>query len=235
MNVIDAHGSRAATLIFSSPLFAALCAGLAALYNPTLAIAMLAALAARALIGGGAVRLEIAPLAGPAFAALIVGALLGFAYAIGALFVWRLAADAHWSVTRAARLAQAEGRPGDATRRALVHAWLTPLFGLTLVAYTAPHMIAGLPLDLPHPPAWAPLIAGAAAGIALFDWALRRAADLRLGELARAQTLHLLAHHGLFLLAFGLSLDVSAGLIAVIAWRLAHARPTSQLSLTAVP
>jgi hypothetical protein len=227
---LDANREFAAT-----PLLAALSAGIVAVYAPTLALVVLAALAARVLMRGNPTRIDVLALAGPAFAALIVGALLGFAYAIGVVFIWRLAADARWSVRRAARLAQAEGRPAEATRRALAHAWLTPLFGLTLVAYTAPHMIAGLPLDLPHAPLWVPALTGGLAGVAFFDWALRRAADWRLGELAIAQTLHLLAHHGLFLLAFGLTLDVSAGLVALIAWRLTHALPTRQASFTAVP
>jgi hypothetical protein len=182
---------------------------------------------------GASVRVNMASLAGPGFAALIVGALVGLDGAIGVLFVWRLVADAGWSVREAARLAHTEGRPAQATRRALAHAWLTPLYGLALVAYTAPHMVAGLPLDLPHAPVWVPLFAGGAAAVSFFDWALRRAADWRLGELAAGQSAHLLAHHALFLLAFGLTLDVSAGIVALMAWRLAHAAP--QASFTAVP
>jgi hypothetical protein len=86
-------------------------------------------------------------------------------------------------------------------------------------------MIAGLPLDLPHVPSWVPLGIGALTAGALFDWGLRRAADWRLGELAAAPAAHLLTHHAIFLLAFGFSFDVSAGIVALIAWRLAHAAP----------
>jgi hypothetical protein len=86
-------------------------------------------------------------------------------------------------------------------------------------------MIAGLPLDLPHAPFWIPLAFGVIAAGAVFDWGLRRAADWRLGELAAAPALHLLTHHAVFLLAFGLTLDVSAGVVALMAWRLAHAAP----------
>jgi hypothetical protein len=96
-------------------------------------------------------------------------------------------------------------------------------------------MIAGLPLDLPHVPVWVPLTAGVLAIGALFDWGLRRAADWRLGELAAAPAAHLLTHHILFMLAFGLMIDVSAGIVALAAWRLAHAVPLRQASLTAVP
>jgi hypothetical protein len=96
-------------------------------------------------------------------------------------------------------------------------------------------MIAGLPLDLPHVPAWVPLALGALAAGAFFDWALARAADWRLGELAPSPAAHLLAHHAVFLLAFGLGLDVSAGIVMLMAWRLAHAAPLRQASFTAVP
>jgi len=219
------------------PLLAALCAGGAALISPPFALLLLAALAARVLMHSRPAQLDGLALVGPALAVLIVGAFTGLAGAIGTLFVWRLFADTHWSVREAARLALAAGRPAEASWKALAHAWLTPLYGLTLVAFTAPHMIAGLPLDLPHVPAWTPMIAGVLAAGAFFDWSLRRAADWRLGELAAAPAAHLLTHHLLFLAAFGLGLDVSAGIVAMIAWRLAHAAPfrLPQPSFTAVP
>lgn len=220
-----------------TPLLAALGVGTAALAWPPLALLLLAALGARVLMRGDSVRVEWAALAGPIVAALIVGAFVGLAGAIGTLFVWRMFADARWSAAEAARLAIAAGRPAETSFKALAHAWLTPLYGLTLVAYTAPHMIAGLPLDLPHAPVWVPLAAGALAAGAFFDWGLRRAADWRLGELAAAPAAHLLAHHAIFLLAFGLMIDVSAGIVALMAWRLAHAAPfkRAQPSFTAVP
>jgi len=202
---------------------AALGAGAAALVSPPLALLALAAMAAWTLIKAASARFDFTALAGPAVAALAVGAFIGLEGAIGVLFVWRLAADARWSVREAQTLARAAGRPAETSRRALAHAWLTPAYGLALVAYTAPHMIAGLPLDLPHVPVWVPLCVGALAAGAAFDWALRRAADWRLGELAAAPAAHLMAHHIVFLAAFGLMLDVSAGVVALIAWRLAHA------------
>jgi hypothetical protein len=103
-----------------------------------------------------------------------------------------------------------------------------------MVAYTAPHLLAGLPLDLPHVPLWAPLATACIAGAALFDWALRCAAQWRLGELDARAAVFLATHHCIFLLAFGLGLDLSAGVVAAAAWRLLHAaRP--QPSFTAVP
>lgn len=225
------YGKSPATLV---ALAVALSAGLIALVTPPAALLVLTLLGANALM-----RRESAvswhALAGPVFAAMIVGGFAGLDGAIGVLFVWRLFADARWSVGEARRLASAAGRPAEASWKSLIHAWATPAYGLTLVAYTAPHMVAGLPLDLPHVPIWFPLLAGAIAATALFDWALRRAADWRLGDLARAPALHLLTHHAVFLFAYGLNLDVSAGIVALLAWRMAHAAPLRQASLTAVP
>jgi hypothetical protein len=203
----------------------AMCAGAVALIAPPAALLLVAGLGAYVLMRCDVRRIDLPSLAGPGFAALIVGAFVGLAGAIGVLFVWRLIGDARWSVREAQRLSRAAGRPAETSWKALAHAWATPIFGLTLVAYTAPHMIAGLPLDLPHVPVWIPLAAGVFAIGAVFDWGLRRAADWRLGELAPAPALHLLTHHALFLLAFGLTLDVSAGVVALLAWRLANAAP----------
>lgn len=218
----------------AAPLFIALAIGVAAVVWPPLAVLLLAALGANVLMRGDA-RFDVRGLIGPVIAALIVGAFVGIAGAIGVLFIWRLFADTRWSVNEAARLAMLAGRPAEASWKALAHAWMTPLYGLALVAFTAPHMVAGLPLDLPHVPVWAPLGMGVIAACAFFDWGLRRAADWRLGELAAAPAAHLLTHHALFLVAFGLTLDVSAGIAALLAWRLAHAAPLRQPSFTAVP
>jgi hypothetical protein len=208
-----------------APLFAALATGAAALVWPPLALLTIAALGARALMHARFIGFDVVSLAGPALAAAMVGAFAGLDGAMGALFVWRVFADTRWSVSEAARLALQAGRPVEASRNALIHAWFTPLFGVTLVAFTAPHMIAGLPLDLPHVPAWGVVGALILAAGGVFDWALRRAADWRLGELAVAPATHLLTHHIVFIVAFGLMLDVSAGIVMMIAWRLAHAAP----------
>lgn len=218
------------------PGAAALFGGGAAMASPPLALLLLAGLAAYVLLRGQTRRGDWLRLAGPVFAALIVGAFTGLPGAVGVLFVWRLFADAGWSVDEAARLARACGRPNQAAGRALAHAWASPIHGLALVAYTAPHTIAGLPLDLPHVPLWVPTLTGVLALLAVFDWGLKRAADWRLGELAAAPAAHLLVHHALFLLAFGLTLDVSSGIVAMAAWRLMHAaRSAHQASFTAVP
>lgn len=221
----------------AAALVVAIGVGVVALIWPPGALLLLALLAAHALMRTDVTRADWPALLAPLFAALAVGAFVGVAGAIGTVFIWRLVADTRWSIAEAARLAVASGGSADTTQRALTHAWLTPLFGLSVVAYTAPHMVAGLPLDLPHVPAWVPIGLGALTACGVFDWALRRAADWRLGELAAAPAVHLLAHHGLFLLAFGLRLDVSAGVVALMAWRLAYAAPIRlpQASFTAVP
>ena len=215
---------RGVTLMKSAAALAiALGVGAASMLAPQAALLLLALLAARQLMRAQSARLDLTALAGPALAALVVGAFVGLAGAIGIVFVWRLIADTRWSVREARRLSEAAGRPDAATPRALLHVWATPLFGLSMVAYTAPHMVAGLPLDLPHVPVWVVIAAGVVAALAVFDWALKCAADWRLGELAGAPAAHLLSHHALFVLAFGLMIDVSAGIVAMLAWRLAHA------------
>lgn len=205
--------------------FAALALGLVSLISPQLALLALATLGGFALVGSA--KFELRPLLGPGFAALIVGAFVGLAGAIGVLFVWRLFSDARWSMAHAERLGEARGA-------ALWHAWATPVHGVAMVAYTAPHMVAGFPLDLPHVPIWLPLASACLVVAALFDWGLRCAAQWRLGELNARPAAFLASHHAMFLLAFGLGLDLSAGVVALAAWRLLHAA-LPQPSLTAVP
>ena len=217
----------------ASALLVALGAGAISLAAPPAALLALAMLAAGALVRANQQRVDWTALAGPALALVLVGAFAGLPAAIGLAFAWRLFMDARWSIAEAQRLALAAGRPGENT----FHAWLTPAYGLALAAFTSPHMVAGLPLDLPHVPAIIPLAFGFAATAAFFDWALRCAADWRLGELALAPAAHLACHHALFVIAFGALLDLSAGLVALLAWRLAQAAPLPQAqpSFTAVP
>lgn len=200
-------------------LSVALFAGALALLTPPLALGALALLGVRALARAQSFRIDAKALMPPALAALVVGAWAGLPGAVGVVFIWRVYADCRWSIDTAKKLAPVAK---SETLRMQAHAWLTPLFGVCLVAYTAPHMIAGLPLDLPHVPFWVPAIAGALAVGAIFDWALRQAVDWRLGELAREPAAHMATHHAVFALAFGLTIDVSAGIVALVAWRLAH-------------
>lgn len=203
-------------------MIAALGVGACALAFPPLALLGVALLALTASFRVRPQGFDLKNFAGPAFAALLVGAFVGLAGAVGVVFVWRLFADARWSARETARLQEAAGRPGQSWL-AIAPLWLTPAFGLAAVAYTAPHMVAGLPLDLPHIPMWALMGVGGLAAAALFDWLLRVAADWRLGEIAPAVATHQSAHHLIFFLAYGALIDVSAGLLALLAWRLAHA------------
>ncbi len=207
---------------------AALTLGAGSLLSPQIAVLALSMLGAWALMRAPLVRTyDLRPLVGPGAAALIVGAFVGLAGAIGVLFVWRMFSDARWSIAHAGRF--------DGTRgAALWHVWTTPMHGVAMVAYTAPHMVAGFPLDLPHVPIWLPLATACLVVAALFDWGLRCAAQWRLGELHARPAAFLASHHAMFLLAFGLGFDLSAGVVALAAWRLIHAaRP--QPSFTAVP
>lgn len=238
MHGAQPNAERQAVERSGAALWVALAIGAISIISPPLSVLLLVGLAARALMGAEPLpRPDFVSLAAPLLAAAIVGVFIGLAGAIGVVFVWRLYADTRWSVAEAERLTLAAGKPQ--TKHALLgaHAWLTPLYGLTLVAFTAPHMVAGLPLDLPHVPQFAPVSAAIIAAAALFDWALRRAVDWRLGELAAAPATHFVAHHLILLCAFGFGLDVSAGIVAMLAWRFAHAAPLPKLqpSLTAVP
>ncbi len=209
---------------FALAAIAALGFGAASSLWPQLGLLCLAALGGCALLR--APSFDLRPLVGPAAAALLVGAFVGLDGAIGVVFVWRVFADVRWSVAHAESL----GARGEK----LWHAWTSPAHGIAMAAYTAPHLVVGLPLDLPHLPLWAPLATACIAGAALFDWALRCAAQWRLGELDGRPAAFLAAHHAMFLMAFGLGFDLSAGVVALAAWRLIHAA-LPQPSLTAVP
>jgi hypothetical protein len=219
-------------------LLIALTVGGLSIVSPPLSVLLLVALGARALMRAEAApRFDFVSVAAPLLASAVVGVFVGLAGAIGVLFVWRLYADTRWSVAEAERLTLAAGKPQTKNLLLGAHAWLTPLYGLTLVAFTAPHMVAGLPLDLPHVPQFVPVTVAILAAAALFDWALRRAVDWRLGELASAPAMQLMTHHVMLLCAFGFGFDVSAGIVAMLAWRFVHAAPLPRLqpSLTAVP
>lgn len=198
----------------------ALGVGALSMIAPVLALGAISVIGVRALTRARALRFDARALMAPTLAALFVSSYAGLAGAVGVIFLWRIYADCRWSIDAAARL---NNSAKPQTWRAQAHAWLTPLCGVCVVAYTAPHMVAGLPLDLPHLPFWVPVLAAALAVGAIFDWALRQAVDWRLGELARAPAAHMATHHLMFALAFGCTIDVSAGIVAMIAWRLTHA------------
>ena len=142
-------------------------AGLLAVVSPPASLLALALLAARALVHSPNRQLELSDFAGPLLATLIAGAFVGISGAVGVIFAWRLFSDARWSIGESRRLAALAGLPPQRLWASELHLWLTPAFGLALVAYTSPHMIAGLPLDLPHVPLMIPVAVGClAAGAA---------------------------------------------------------------------
>ena len=205
---------------------AALAVGAVSLFSPPLAVLGLALLAARVLFGGESVRIDWLTLIGPALAALIVGLFFGLPGAIGDAL--RVAAVRRHALEHRRSNAPCRALPDVLRKRhckALAHAWMTPLFGLMLVAYTAPHMIAGLPLDLPHVPVWLVIGVGILAAGAVFDWGLQRAADWRLANSPKRPRRTSSSTTLSSCVAFGLMIDVSAGVVMLIAWRLAHAAP----------
>ncbi|MBI1187411.1 MAG: hypothetical protein GC206_08805 [Alphaproteobacteria bacterium] len=214
----------------AAPLAAAvtLAAGLA---SPALA-ALCAAAALSFALARGALAFDLRGVAGPALAMLIVGVAWGLGAAVGAFFVWRVLADAGWSAQEGQRLARVAGRAERGLKRA--HYFATPVLALAVAAYTAPHLLLGLPLDLPHAPLIAPLVFGFAAAAMLFDWGMRRLTDWRLGVRDGGTVRHAAAHHVLFLAAYVASPDLSAGVMAMIVWRLARGE-TRYANFTAVP
>ena len=214
---------------------AAIGVGALSVLTPSVALLAVATLAALAVMFARVETRALRSLIGPAAAAILVGALWGWDGALGVLLLWRIVSDARWSAGELRRLqARHSDSVDDGIRTA--HLWATPLFGAAFVAHTAPHLVLGLPLDLPHLPLWAPLTIGVIAALLLIDWAVRQAAQWRLSGLAMAPFGHALAHHALFLAAFVIAPDLSSGVLAMAAWRLAHALPRRlQASFTAVP
>ena len=219
--------------------FVAACAaigvGALSMASPSAACLALAIFAALALMFSQIDVRALRSLIGPAAAAVLVSALWGWDGALGLLLVWRIVADTRWSAGELRRLqAQHTDSVDDGAR--IAHLWATPLFSAAYVAHTAPHLVLGLPLDLPHLPLWAPLAIGVIAALFVIDWGVRQAAQWRLSGLATAPFAHAFTHHALFLAAFVIAPDLSGGVLAMAAWRLAHALPRrTQASFTAVP
>lgn len=219
--------------------FVAACAaigvGAFSVVSPSAAYLALAIFAALVLMFAQVDVRALRSLIGPAAAAILIGALWGWDGALGLLLVWRIVADARWSASELRRLQAQHGDCVDRGAR-VAHLWATPLFGAAFVAHTAPHLVLGLPIDLPHLPLWAPLSIGVIAALLVIDWGVRQAAQWRLTDLAMAPVAHALTHHALFLAAFAIAPDLSSGVLAMAAWRLAHALPRRvQASFTAVP
>jgi hypothetical protein len=185
-----------------------------------LALAALGALALAAMEPLRPVRLDGFSLAVCAALAAAAAA-VGMAGAIGVLFVW-LVLDAARAQLRRLRARPATGQSGLAERLTIS---LAAGLAICLVAASSPHVVMGLPLVLPHPPAVAILALGLAYSLAVVDWAVRILARWRLGEGDLAPAAEAAAFHAVLLAGFALCPDVSAGVAGLMAYRLAQAVP----------
>jgi hypothetical protein len=139
----------------------------------------------------------------------------GLAGAVGALFCWYVV-DAARQQARVSRATTA----GTQTRSEALHLWLAAMFAILIVAASAPHMVMGVPLDLPRPPSQLIIAAGLAYSIAVVDWIVRALARWRLGENPWAAFTGEAALHLALLTAFAICADVSAGVTGLVAYRL---------------
>ena len=197
---------------------AALTALIVAILTPIGGLLLLAGLAAGALMAT-APRLSWRPdrLAwGGLIAAAAAGAAAGAPGFVGGLFCWFLADSARAAVRRSAACAGAAPYPVS-ERLPLI---LVAVFAALLVAAAAPHVVMGLPLDLPHPPMALMVGVGVAYALCAVDAVVRVLARWRLGESRPAQVAADASFHVVVLAGFVLSADVSAGVVALIAYRL---------------
>jgi hypothetical protein len=169
-----------------------------------------------------------------AWGGLIVAAAAGVAAGapgfVGGLFCWFLADSARAAVRRSAIYAGA-APPRLSERLPLI---LVAVFVGLLVAAAAPHVVMGLPLDLPHPPLALIIAAGVAYALTAVDWLVRILARWRLGESRPSQVAADAAFHAVVLAGFVVSNDVSAGVVALTAYRLTLAVSLRREVLAAV-
>jgi hypothetical protein len=149
---------------------------------------------------------------------------------VGCLFCWLLADSARAAIRRSAAMSGAGPHPLSERLPLL----LVAAFAGLLVAASAPHVVLGLPLDLPHPPSGLMTIFGVAYALAAVDWIVRILARWRLGENRPAPVAFDASFHVVILAGFVLSPDVSAGVIALVAYRMALAIDRKAKALAAV-
>lgn len=162
--------------------------------------------------------------------AAAAGAAAGAPGFVGGLFCWFLADSARAAVRRSAVFAGAA--PQRISER--LPLMCVAAFAGLLVAAAAPHVVMGLPLDLPHPPMALIVAAGVAYALTAVDWLVRILARWRLGESRPSQTAADASFHAVILAGFVLSNDVSAGVVALIAYRLTLAIPLRRQAPAAV-
>lgn len=182
---------------------------------------VVAAIVALAALNGKLVapRLDRSAMCG--LSLLVLGVLWqGLPGAMGAAFTWLMVDSIRSVFAQSVRVGQME--PGGDGRNLLrLHLVLVPLFGFSLVAAAAPHVLLGLPLDLPHPPVGVVIALGVITILVCAEAVLRGLTRWRLGEPRWLAAAHDMSWLVLILVAFVLAGDLSAGVMGLIAFRLA--------------
>ncbi len=199
-------------------LASALLAMAAAFVAPPMGLLVLAALGALGLVSAEQpIRPRLDALALTGLAALAAAAAAaGFAGATGVMFAWFVMESAR-SQNRRSRALATLAQGGLAERAAI---WLAAAFAILLVAAAAPHVVMGVPLNLPHPPVLAIWATGLFYALSVVDWIVRNLARWRLGEGRLAPVAADATFHIVMLAGFALCPDVSAGLAGLVAYRL---------------
>lgn len=148
----------------------------------------------------------------------------GLAGGLAALVIWRACAEA--PATEGMLRDLARMGPVDVMDRGVVrtaHLLAAPMAALGLLFGLHGGIVFGqatftLPIE----------ISGALIGVGcvgLIDWIIRRLADWRMGTASRALTLHVGAHHLVFLALGALATDGAALIAGLIAWRILRFAP----------
>ncbi len=152
--------------------------------------------------------------------ALALGPVLGLA----ALVVWRAAAEAFATETLLRDLARR--LPPESLERGPMRAVQLaagPAFALALLFGVHGGAVFGQSAGA-IPPLATVVIAGIAA-VVMLDWAIRRLAEWRIGTASRAISLHVGAHHVLFVCLGVMGTDGAALVLGLAAWRILRFAP----------
>lgn len=148
----------------------------------------------------------------------------GLAIGLALLAVWRAMAEtlATESMLRDIARRATPARLDRGRARAL-HLAAAPAVALALLFSVHGGKVFGqsafvLPIE-------AAIVIGAVGVVALLDWLIRRLADWRLGAASKALTLHVGAHHALFLIIGTFASDGAALIAGLIAWRILRHAP----------
>lgn len=234
---MSSHAALAARI--AAAMAFALMAAIAAVSAPAWALLMLAAAGAgvsfarsagdsfvsMGRINAGALAAGVMAVAASAVAGGLPGALV-------ALLIWRLAAEALATDMMLCDLARRHvpaALDGGFVRA--IHLAAAPAIAAAIVFGWHGGRIFGVEtLALPMEAA---VVIIAIASVALLDWTIRRLADWRIGVASRALTLHVGAHHVLFLAISLFAADGAALVIGLLAWRIMRFAPPLPAPLTA--